>query len=75
MKNIFYKNLVAVILLVTGFFANAQTTTPPPPPPGEEGDIGAISQPIDGYVIWLLIIGVAFIVATLINRSKQTKNI
>lgn len=73
MKNILNKRLTALVLLVFGFLANAQT--PPPPPEGTEGDIGGISQPIDGYVLWLLIVGVVFIAATIRMKSKQIKSL
>lgn len=74
MKNIINRNFAAVFLFVMGSLANAQGT-PPPPSPGEEGDIGGISQPIDAYVIWLLIFGIVLIITALKNKSKQTKNI
>lgn len=74
MKNIINRNFVTLLLFIVGSLANAQGT-PPPPAPGEEGDIGGISQPIDAYVIWLLIFGIVLIVTALKNKSKQAKNI
>ena len=75
MKNIFYKNFATVLFLLLGFLANAQATPPPPPPSEEAGDIGAITQPIDGYVIWLLVVGIVFIIAALKKKSLQINKI
>lgn len=74
MKNIFYRNFAIILTLLMGFIANAQTT-PPPPPPGEEGDIGGITQPIDNYVVWLLLLGVVMIYAFMKQYNKHLKNI
>lgn len=74
MRNFINKKLVMLVLLGLSFIAKAQTT-PPPPPPGEEGDIGGLSQPIDGYIFWLLIIAVAMIFIAYNKKYKLIKNI
>ena len=75
MKNIFVKKLAVLLFFVYGVLSFAQATPPPAPGEGEEGDIGAISQPIDMYVVWLLAIGVIFLIAFAKSKSKLIKNI
>ena len=74
MRNIINKKLVMLMFLGLSFIVKAQDT-PTPPPPGEEGDIGGLSQPIDGYVFWLLIIAVTMIFVAYNKKYKHIKNI
>lgn len=59
MKNTIYKTFLSFLALVLGVFINAQK--PPanmPPPTAESGDIGGISQPIDNYIVLLMLVAV-----------------
>lgn len=75
MKNIFIKKLAVVLFFVYGALTYAQAGPPVPGEGTESGDTGGISQPIDGYVIWLLAVGVIFLIAFAKMKSKQIKNI
>ena len=83
MKNIVNRSLVTLLLMLISISGFAQAggmppsggSTPPPPPPNpQSGDIGSMTQPIDMYLFWLLLVGVAIIVAV-VRKQKQLRNI
>lgn len=72
MKNILNRKIPVLFLLVLTVFVNAQKTSEVPPPP-QNNDIGALSQPIDNYIILLMLVAV-FVIGYFARKYKTASN-